>query len=133
MPITAARRMYSATVVRATPSDREITRALTPDAYFRRRTSRTLRIDNLSAGIAHSPCANRKGTSLPRSDCRQRPPPYPINRVAAFDRNRWPPSVGLGGRFPSESLAAFPRIPHQGHASEGGGEERAGNRRAECR
>ncbi|MET4359238.1 hypothetical protein ABIC08_009215, partial [Bradyrhizobium sp. RT9b] len=23
--------------------------------------------------------------------------------VAAFDRNRWPPSVGIGGRFASDS------------------------------
>ena len=34
-----------------------------------------------------------------------------INRVAAFDRNRWPLWIGLGGRLPSESLAALPRIP----------------------
>src|SRR2546428_299890 len=25
--------------------------------------------------------------------------------VAAFDRNRWPPSVGIGGRFASDSAA----------------------------
>jgi hypothetical protein len=49
---------------------------------------------------------------LPRSDCRQRPPVHPINRVAAFDRNRWPLSIGLRGRLPSESVAALPRIPH---------------------
>jgi hypothetical protein len=32
--------------------------------------------------------------------------------VAAFDRNRWPLWIGLGGRLPSESLAALPRNPH---------------------
>jgi len=48
---------------------------------------------------------------LPRSDCRQRARNYPINRVAAFDRNRWPLWIGLGGRLPSESLAALPRNP----------------------
>jgi aminoglycoside phosphotransferase (APT) family kinase protein len=32
--------------------------------------------------------------------------------VAAFVRIRWPLSIGLGGRFPSESVAAFPRNPH---------------------
>jgi hypothetical protein len=32
-------------------------------------------------------------------------------RVAAFHRNRWPLSIGLGGRLPSESVAALPRIP----------------------
>jgi hypothetical protein len=51
MPITAARRTYSAIAVRPIPTDREITRSLAPQAYFRRRTSRIFRIDNLSAGI----------------------------------------------------------------------------------
>jgi hypothetical protein len=32
--------------------------------------------------------------------------------VAAFVRIRWSLSIGLGGRFPSESVAALPRIPH---------------------
>jgi hypothetical protein len=32
-------------------------------------------------------------------------------KYAAFDRNGWPRSVGLSGRFPSESVAALPRIP----------------------
>jgi hypothetical protein len=32
--------------------------------------------------------------------------------VAAFDRNRWPLCLGMGGRFPSESVAALARIPH---------------------
>jgi hypothetical protein len=58
---------------------------------------------------------------LPRSDCRQRPPIHPIKQggrfrsesVAAFRRNGWPPSVGMGGRLPSESVAALPRIPHR--------------------
>lgn len=49
---------------------------------------------------------------MPRSDCRQWTPAHPINRVAAFDRKRWPLWIGLGGRLPSESLAALPRIPH---------------------
>ena len=97
--------------VRPIPTDRAITRSLAPQAYFRRRTSRTFRIDNLSAGI-RPPFATRKRRTLPGSDCRQRSPPHPINRVAAFVRNRWPPSIGLGGRFPSESVAALPRIPH---------------------
>src|SRR5882757_7482722 len=51
MPMTAARRMYSPIAVRPIPTDRAITRSLAPQAYFRRRTSRTFRIDNLSAGI----------------------------------------------------------------------------------
>src|SRR6266567_657624 len=110
MPITAARRMYSATAVRPIPTDWAITRALAPQAYFRRRTSRTFRIDNLSAGIVPPPAGSQRET-LPRSDCRQRNPLHPIHRVAVFDRNRWPLSLGLGGRFPSESVAALARIP----------------------
>jgi hypothetical protein len=39
---------------------------------------------------------------LPRSDCRQRPPVHPINRG-------WPPSIGIGGRFRSDCVAAFRR------------------------
>jgi hypothetical protein len=31
--------------------------------------------------------------------------------VAAFVRIGWPPSIGIGGRLPSESVAALPRIP----------------------
>jgi transposase len=31
--------------------------------------------------------------------------------VAAFVRIGWLPSIGIGGRFPSESVAALPRIP----------------------
>ena len=65
-----------------------------------------------SLGGHRTSFANRKRRTLPGSDCRQRSPPHPINRVAAFVRNRWPLSIGLGGRFPSESVAALPRIPH---------------------
>src|SRR5258706_6548210 len=111
MPITAARRIYSPIAVRPIPTEREITRSLAPQAYFRRRTSRTFRIDNLSAGI-RPPFANRKRRTLPGSDCRQRSPDHPINRVAAFGRIGWPLSFGIAGRLPSESVAALPRIPH---------------------
>ncbi|MET4280093.1 MULTISPECIES: hypothetical protein [unclassified Bradyrhizobium] len=113
MPITAARRTYSAIAVRPIPTDREITRSLTPQAYFRRRTSRIFRIGNLSAGIGPPIASTAKGGTLPRSDCRQRPPSHPINRVAAFVRIGWPLSIGIGGRLPSESMAALPRIPHE--------------------
>jgi hypothetical protein len=63
-------------------------------------------------GHRTSSCANRKRRTLPSSDCRQRAPLHPINRVAAFVRIRWSLSIGLGGGFPSESVAAFSRIPH---------------------
>lgn len=35
---------------------------------------------------------------MPRSDCRQRPLAHPINRVAAFRRNRWPLCLGFRTR-----------------------------------
>jgi hypothetical protein len=53
----------------------------------------------ISRRASDLPCWHRKGPTLPRSDCRQRTPTHPINRV---------------GRLPSESLAALPRIPHAG-------------------
>jgi len=28
--------------------------------------------------------------------------------MAAFDRNRWPPSVGIGGRYASDSAVTVP-------------------------
>jgi hypothetical protein len=49
---------------------------------------------------------NRKSRTLPRSDCQQRPPSHPINRVAAFDRIGRPLSIGIGGRLSSESVSA---------------------------
>jgi hypothetical protein len=39
------------------------------------------------------------------------PSHHPINGVAAFVRIGWPLSIGIGGRLPSESVAALPRIP----------------------
>jgi hypothetical protein len=54
IPITVGRRRYSATVVCPTATERAIVRTLAPHAYFGRKTSRTFRIDNLSAGIASS-------------------------------------------------------------------------------
>src|SRR6202011_2564175 len=70
-------------------------------------------------GHRTSNCVTRKSRTLPRSDCRQRPPSHPINRVAAFVRIGWPLSIGIGGRLPSESMAALPRIPPRCLASKG--------------
>src|SRR6516165_9068116 len=75
--------MYSPIAVRPIPTDRAITRSLNPQAYFRRRTSRTFRIGNLSAGI-RPPLANCNRRTVPGSDCRQRSPNHPINRVVAL-------------------------------------------------
>jgi hypothetical protein len=35
-----------------------------------------------------------------------------LHRVAGFDRNGWPASVGISGRFASESVAGFGRNTH---------------------
>src|SRR5258707_15435424 len=94
MPITAARRIYSPIAVRPIPTDRAITRSLAPQAYFRRRTSRTFRIDNLSAGHQTSLCESQKEDLAP------------LRLPTTF-----PPSPHQqGGRLRSESVAAFDRI-----------------------
>ena len=49
-------------------------------------------------------CANRKGRTLPAQIAGNVP------RLTLS--TGWPPSIGIGGRFPSESLAALPRNPH---------------------
>src|SRR5437867_4367736 len=110
MPITAARRMYSATAVRPIPTDWAITRALAPQAYFRRRTSRTFRIDNLSAGIGPPPAGSQREDLAPfRLPTTEPASPYPqggrlrSESVAAFARIGWPLSVGISGRLGSDS------------------------------
>src|SRR5258707_6395933 len=101
MPITAARRTYSAIAVRRIPTERAITRSLTPQAYFRRRTSRIFRIGNLSAGIRPPIACTAKGGPCPVQ--------MADNATRLTLSTGWPPSFGLGGRFRSESLAAFRR------------------------
>src|SRR5205823_7174390 len=110
MPITAARRMYSATAVRPIPTDWAITRALASQAYFRRRTSRTFRIDNLSAGIGPPPAGSQREDLAPfRLPTTEPASPYPqggrlrSESVAAFARIGWPLSVGISGRLGSDS------------------------------
>jgi hypothetical protein len=46
-------------------------------------------------GHRTSPLREPQRRTLPRSDCRQRFPSHPINRVAAFRRNRWPLCLGF--------------------------------------
>lgn len=95
--------MYSAIAVRPMPSDRENTRALAPHGYFRRRTSGIFCIDNPSAALAPPPCANRKGRTLP-------PQIEAVFSASPYQQ---------GGRFPSESVTAFPRIPHASPCARG--------------
>src|SRR5271163_2461870 len=110
MPITAARRMYSPIAVRPIPTDRAITRSLAPQAYLRRRTSRTFRIDNLSAGIGPPVARIAKGGPCPAQTADNAPcltyqqgGRLRSDQVVAFDRIGWPLSVGIGGRIPSDS------------------------------
>src|SRR5258707_10585674 len=101
MPRTDARLMYSPTAVRRIPRDWAITRSLAPQAYLWRRTSRTLRIGNLSAGIGppllelqrERPCLAQTADNGPRFT----------------PSTGWPPSIGIGGRFGSDWVAAFRR------------------------
>src|SRR5437016_8549599 len=101
MPITAARRTYSAIAVRPIPTERATTRSLTPQAYFRRRTSRIFRIGNLSAGIRPPIAWTAKGGPCPVQ--------IADNLPHLTLSTGWPPSSGSGDRFRSESVAAFRR------------------------
>src|SRR6478735_7029752 len=114
-PAAARRSSVRATVLRAMPSERAIARSLAPQACFRRRISRTRRIDTLSAGIGsptrHWSVTNRSPLTRPAIE---RPPP-----------DGWPTSnrdgrhhvgtggrlhLGIGGRLAPESAitAVFP-------------------------
>src|SRR5215468_10997856 len=111
MPITAARRRYSPIVDRLMPTVTAICRSLTPRAWRSLKTSRTFRIGALSAGI-RPPLAWPQREAGPRFDRRLRERQAGLNRVAGFDRNGWPTSVGIGGRIASESVAGLHRITH---------------------
>jgi hypothetical protein len=106
---SAARRMYSPIAVRAILTDRAITRSLAPHASFRRRYFSNLPYRQSLGGHRVS-FANRKEGPCP-AQTSTGSPPHPFNRVAALPRNRWPLSIGMGGRFPSKWVAALPRIP----------------------
>src|SRR3954470_3008948 len=91
----AARSRVSATVLRAKLSDRAICRSLAPPC-FRRRISRTRRLDTLSAGI-RPPLVVRDEQSAVHRPAVERLPP--LTGVADFrsewprsDRNQWPTS-----------------------------------------
>ena len=97
MPITLARQTYSPTVVFPIPSDCAINRSLIPSACLNRSTSRTLRIDNLSAGIRRPLRLLQRPDHAIRSPTDS--PPYTTSAVAAFN---WNPA-----RLPLESVAAL--------------------------
>ena len=128
MPITAVRRRYSATVVRPTPTERAIVRTLAPHASLSRKTSRTFRIDNLSAGIA-SPLVGATLPVIGSSTSAPKTPPQGVRdqseSLSGLRRNQWPPCVGMTVRLGSESAGWLPvswmmtmRVPVQGPGHE---------------
>ena len=105
---SAARRMYSPIAVGAILTDRAITRSLAPHAYFGRRTSRTFRIETLGGHRVSFP-ENRKEVRA-SSNSRQRSPPSPFQQGGRIASENGGLSIGMGGRLPSEWVAALPRF-----------------------
>jgi hypothetical protein len=106
---SAARRMYSPIAVRAILTDRAITRSLAPHASFRRRYFSNLPYRQSLGGHRVSfanrkegPCPAQTSTALPASPFQQGGR-FASESVAAFDRNGWPLSVEMGGRIASDS------------------------------
>src|SRR6478672_4516635 len=100
MPITLARQTYSPTVVFPIPSDCAIERSLIPSACLNRSTSRTLRIDNLSAGIRH-PLRLLQGPDHAIRSPTDSPPSRHLSG-GRLQLESCPPSVGMSGRFALE-------------------------------
>src|SRR4051794_20953137 len=100
MPITLARQMYSPTVVFPIASDCAIERSLIPSACLNRSTSRTLRIDNLSAGIRH-PLRLLQGPDHAIRSPTDSPPSRHLSG-GRLQLESCPPSVGISGRFALE-------------------------------
>jgi hypothetical protein len=89
MPTTPARRRYSATVDRLTPTDTSICRSLRPSACFNLRASQIFRIGALSAGIGLTSCIAAKEPAC-RDSCAD------TESVRTTARG-WP--IGTGGRL----------------------------------
>ena len=111
MPITPARRC-----TRQSPCDRcpAIARTLAhlpPHGYFRRRTS-----------LSSASTISRRHWPLPLARI-AKGGPCPLRLPAVFSaspyQHGWPPSIGIGGRSPSESVTAFPQIPHASPCARG--------------
>ena len=100
MPITLARQTYSPTVVFPIASDCAIERSLIPSACLNRSTSRTLRIDNLSAGIRH-PLRLLQGPDHAIRSPTDSPPSRHLSG-GRLQLESCPPSVGISGRFTLE-------------------------------
>src|SRR3954468_21909651 len=108
MPITLARQTYSPTVVFPIASDCAIERSLIPSACLNRSTSRTLRIDNLSAGIRH-PLRLLQGPDHAIRSPTDSPPSRHLSG-GRLQLEFCPPSVGISGHFALECAMAVPPI-----------------------
>ena len=91
----------SATVLRARLGDRAICRSLAPPSCFRRRISRTIRIDTLSAGIGpRSSFLTSRGRRTPPSGRALATPPGVADFRSEWprsNRNQWPTSHSMVG------------------------------------
>src|ERR1700704_1233075 len=97
------------------PSDCAIERSLIPSACLNRSTSRTLRIDNLSAGIRH-PLRLLQGPDHAIRSPTDSPPSRHLSG-GRLQLESCPPSVGISGRFTLEyarrSLAPLKHATNQ--------------------
>src|SRR3954468_5883121 len=121
MPITLARQMYSPTVVFPIASDCAIERSLIPSACLNRSTSRTLRIDNLSAGIRH-PLRLLQGPDHAIRSPTDSPPSRHLSG-GRLQLESCPPSVGISGRFALEYAHMQGRCPSRAKTQEEGNGE----------
>src|ERR1044071_2609027 len=122
-PAAVARCNVSPTVLRARLSDRAICRSLAPPC-FRRRISRTRRIDTLSAGIGpplvvpdeqrtvHRPAVERLPPLTGVADFRSGWPRSDRNQWPTSFRNQWPTSFGIR----NEEFTNFVRRSELRHA-----------------
>ena len=94
------RRMYSPIAVRPIPTDRVITRFARPTGALQAQNFSNLPHRQSLGG---PPLANRKGGPCPAQTADNAPRITPSTG--------WSLSIGLGGRFPSESVTALPRVP----------------------
>src|SRR5262245_52080319 len=87
-------------VDRLRPIARAIRRSLSPQAYFKRKTSRIFRIGALSAGIGAPLDWQAKG-----APCRDSFTDTESFKITP--RGGWPKSIRMGGRLASEWVADF--------------------------
>ena len=140
-PASLARRRYSPTVLWEMEQLRAIARFVNPHSHFKRRTSRILRMVNLSWDIFASLSFWRQRMpqndmisqrrflfdqirfqgfrSMPSTDSKPRRPLIPMSQKkwTPYRRNCWSAWSGTVGRHPSDSLVGMARITQCLHLS----------------